>query len=254
MVPRLLYFENFISCLGYHLTSHVLTSQTTTSLATIIAEETSFTGDVPRLPDFIVNFDIAFAFYTGGLEDASFVGLDSLRFLDLDGNAFNSTIPSVLGSLPNLEFLYLSDSFLMGDLSWMEGMSAIRELWIDTNPGITGPIFPFIGDLGTLESWSMTFNSLTGTLPTELGNLSNMKQMWLYANQLTGMIPTELGSIPRMRILQLEGNSFTGIMPDEVCAITVFPLEIIETLGADCDDPNFECSCCTCCSVLECST
>lgn len=224
------------------------------NMTTIIAEETSFTGDIPRLPDFIVNFDIAFAFYTGGLEDANFVGLDNLRFLDLDGNAFNSTVPAALGSLPNLEFLYLSDSFLNGDLSWMEGMSAIRELWIDTNPGVGGPIFDFIGDITTLESWSMTFNSLTGTLPTTLGNLSNMKQMWLYANQLTGTIPTELGSIPRMRILQLEGNSFTGSMPNEICAAVLFPFEIIETLGADCEDPNFECSCCTCCSVLECST
>ena len=223
------------------------------SLATIIAEETSFTGDIPRLPDFIVNFDISFAFYTGGLTDANFAGLEDLVFLDLDGNAFNSSIPDAIGALPNLEFLYLSDSFLTGDLSWMEGMSSVREIWIDTNPGITGPLFDFIGDITTLESWSMAFNSISGTIPSSLGNLQDMKQMWLYANQLTGTIPTELGNIPRIRFLQLEGNSFTGTMPSEICAKTVFPFEIIETLGADCEDPNFECSCCTCCSVLECS-
>jgi hypothetical protein len=225
----------------------------TITLATIIAEETAFTGDIPRLPDFLVNFDISFAFFTGGLSDANFENLDKLNFVDLDGNAFNSTIPSVFGRLPSLEFLYLSDSFVSGDLSYMSGMSSIREHWIDTNPGLKGPIFEFIGDLTTLESWSMTFNSVTGTLPSSLGNLSSMKQMWLYSNQLTGTIPPELANNRDMRILQLEGNSFTGSMPTEICANTIFPTQIIETLGADCEDANFECSCCTCCSVLECT-
>ena len=233
--------------------SHFDIFQISISSATIIAELTSFNGDLPRLPDSLVNLDIAFAFYSGGLTDANFADLDSLAFLDVDGNAFNSNVPSAIGQLPNLEFLYMSDCFLTGDLSWMEGMPSIREMWIDTNPGISGPLFDYIGDITTLESWSQVFSSLTGTLPSSLGNLVEMKQMWLYANQFTGTIPSELGNIPRMATLQLEGNMLTGTMPSEVCARTTFPLSVIDVLGADCDDPNFECSCCTCCSVLECS-
>jgi len=224
------------------------------NMTTIIAEETGFTGDIPRLPDNLVNFDVSFAFMTGGLIDANFENLALLNFVDLDGNSFNSTIPSVFGRLPSLEFLYLSDAVVSGNLSYMSGMSSIREHWIDTNPGLNGPIFDFIGDLTTLESWSMTFNSVTGTLPSSLGNLSNMKQMWLYANQLTGTIPAELANNLNLQILQLEGNSFTGSMPTEICANRVFPTAFIETLGADCADENFECSCCTCCSVLACTT
>jgi len=222
------------------------------NMTTIIVEETAFAGDIPRLPEFLVNFDISFAFFTGGLTEDNFEGLNKLSFVDLDGNAFNSTIPSVFGRLPSLEFLYLSDSFLSGDLSYMEGMSSIREHWIDTNPGLKGPIYDFIGDITTLESWSMTFNSVTGTLPTTLGNLENMQQMWLYSNQLTGTIPPELGNLSSMKILQLEGNALSGSMPPEICANTAFPTMIIETLGADCD--VVDCSCCTCCSVLECTT
>eukprot|EP00537_Pseudo-nitzschia_pungens_P010024 CAMPEP_0172390282 /NCGR_PEP_ID=MMETSP1061-20121228/6944_1 /TAXON_ID=37318 /ORGANISM="Pseudo-nitzschia pungens, Strain cf. pungens" /LENGTH=765 /DNA_ID=CAMNT_0013120597 /DNA_START=45 /DNA_END=2342 /DNA_ORIENTATION=- len=223
------------------------------NMTTIIAEETAFSGAIPRLPENIVNFDVSFAYYTGGLIDSNFENLQKLTFIDLDGNAFNSTIPSVFGRLPNLEFLYLSDSFISGDMSYMQGMSSIREHWIDTNPGLKGPIFDFIGEITSLESWSMAFNSLTGTLPSTLGNLVNMKQMWLYANELTGVIPPELGNLASMRILELEGNSFVGTMPFEVCANTAFPTQIIEKLGADCDDPNFSCTCCTCCSVLECT-
>jgi Leucine-rich repeat (LRR) protein len=201
----------------------------------------------------LVNFDVSFAFYTGGLNDANFEGLNNLNFIDLDGNAFNSTVPSVFGRLPNLQFLYLSDAFLSGDLSYMNGMQAMREHWIDTNPGLGGSIPAFVGDVSTLESFSVTFSGLSGQMPSTLGNLANMQQMWLYSNALTGTIPPELGNLGLMRILQLEGNSFTGSMPAEVCANTQFPSMVIEVLGADCEDPNFECSCCTCCSVLECN-
>jgi hypothetical protein len=201
----------------------------------------------------LVNFDVSFSFFTGGLTDANFEGLNQVNFIDVEGNAFNSTVPTVFGRLPNLQFLYLSDAFISGDLSYMNGMSAMREHWADTNPGLSGPVFDFIGSISTLESWSITFCALTGSLPSTLGNLESMEQMWLYSNQLTGQIPASLGNLGAMRILQLEGNSFTGSMPAEVCANTQFPSMIIEILGADCEDPNFTCSCCTCCSVLECN-
>jgi hypothetical protein len=196
-------------------------------VATIIAEETAFGGDLPRLPDNLVNFDVSFSFFTGGLTDVNFEGLNQINFIDLEGNAFNSTVPTVFGRLPSLQYLYLSDSFISGDLSYMNGMSSIIEHWADTNPGLSGPVFDFIGSIPTLESW--------------------------YSNQLTGQIPASLGNLGAMTILQLEGNSFSGSMPDEICANTQFPTMVIEILGADCEDPSFNCSCCTCCSVLECN-
>jgi Leucine-rich repeat (LRR) protein len=221
-------------------------------IATFIAEETSFSGDIPRLPPNLVNFDVSFAFFTGGLTDANFQGINTLNFIDVDGNAFNTTVPRVFGTLPNLQFLYLSDSFLSGDLSFTQGMTAMREIWIDTNPGISGPIFDYIGDITTLESLSMTFNSLTGTIPTTLGQLTEMLQMWLYSNQLTGPVPSQLGNLKSMTILQVEGNMLTGTMPTEICANAMFPTQTLNVLGADCED-GFTCTCCTCCGVVECT-
>jgi hypothetical protein len=55
--------------------------------------------------------------------------------------------------------------------------TAIREHWLDTNPGLSGPIFDFIGDISTLESFSVTFAALTGTIPTTIGQLANMTQV-----------------------------------------------------------------------------
>ena len=170
----------------------------------------------------------------------------------LDGNSFNSTVPSVFGRLPNLRFLYISDAFIEGDLSYMEGMPAIVEHFVNRNPRLTGPVYPFIGDISTLASFSASQNSLTGTLSSRLGNLSQMIQMWLFDNQLSGFVPTELGRLASMSLFQLEGNHFTGSMPREVCSNVGF-LRPLTTLGADCNDRDFTvriiiCKCMLCSS------
>jgi hypothetical protein len=250
-------------------------------------QATAFAGDLPRLPINLFELDCSFTLISGGLTDENFDGLDELNWLLLDGNAYNSSVPSVFGSLKNLEFLYISDAFISGDLSYMEGMPKIVEHWIDVNPGLTGPVFPFIGGLNTLESFSVTQNGISGELPIELGNLDNMAQMWFYGNILTGQIPAELGDLRQMSILQLESNAFTGSMPAEVCANIGF-LRPLLILGSDCNDVNFEvsderanilsdflsshhslawllfplpvpsnqnpkCSCCTCCNIVACN-
>ena len=215
-------------------------------------QATAFAGVLPRLPTGLVEFDCSFTLIQGGLVGSNFIGLNDLNFALLDGNAFNATVPSELALLPNLEFLYLSDAFISGDLSYMQGMPSIREHWIDINPGFSGTVPPFVGDLSTLASFSVTQNNLVGTLPSELGNLNNMVQMWFYGNKLSGQIPSEIGLLNRMNTFQVEGNDFTGTMPQEICDNIGF-LRPLMILGADCDDPGFTCSCCTCCNIVECN-
>ena len=186
----------------------------------------------------MVEFDCSFTLINGGLVDSTFAGLNMLEYAALDGNAYNSSVPSVLGSLPKLSALYIADAFISGDLSHMEGMPAIVEYWIDTNPGLTGTVPAFIGDISTLSSFSVTQNALVGALPTELGQLTGMVQMWYYGNNLSGQIPTEIGNLRKMKTFQVAGNSLTGIMPAEVCGLIGFGGSL-EFLGADCGDPNF---------------
>jgi len=215
-------------------------------------KNTGFSGILARLPDNIKEFDCSFSFISGGLNDANFQGLNSLVFANFDGNAYNSTVPSAFSSMPNLEFLYIVDGFISGDLSYMIGMPAMREHWADTNPGLGGQLPAAISTVSTLESFSITSCSFSGTIPSEFGNFGFvMKQMWMYDNDLTGTIPPELANMAALRLLQIEGNAFTGSMPAEICANTIFP-KPLEDLGADCFDDNFSCDCCTCCSVEEC--
>lgn len=199
---------------------------------------TGFGGDLAPLPTGLEEFDCSFSLINGGLTDSTFEGLDELVFIELSGNAFNSSIPLAFGGLLSLEFMYVADSFISGTVAYMEGMQSMFEHWVDQNPGLGGPLFPFIGSIPTLGSFSLTENALTGTIPTEFGLLGEMQQMWLYGNFLDGNIPTELGLLRQMTLLQLEGNQFVGSMPDEVCANRGF-LRPLLTLGADCFDVGF---------------
>ena len=194
---------------------------------------TSFSGRLAPLPINLVEFDCSYTMIDGGLTNEVFKGLNNLNFVLLDGNAFNASVPAVFGSLPNLEYLYISDAFISGDLSYMQGMPKMIEHWVDVNPGLKGTIPTFIGKITTLKSLSMSQGSLTGSLPTELGNLSNMIQMWFFANSLDGQIPSEIGSLSTLRTFQIEGNNIAGLVPPEICALREFP-SALQILGSDC--------------------
>jgi len=215
-------------------------------------EETAFSGDLPLMPASLVNFNAADANFTGGFNDPNFASCVNLNYLDLELNKFNTSIPAVLSTLPNLEFLYLSDTLMVGTLAPIQGMPVVRELWMDANPGLVGPIESWIGDMMTLESLSLAYNNLSGSLPSEMGLLTNLKQLWLYGNNFTGRIPPEIGALNSLAVLQLEGNSLQGWVPPTICEKTEFPVETLKSFGADCHDDGFWCPCCSCCDLAEC--
>jgi hypothetical protein len=215
--------------------------------------QTALGDNLGKLPLNLIEFDCSYSLFSGGLDNDTFDGLDSLKYAVLDGNFFNARIPTVLGRLPELSFLYVADSGITGRLSFMEeGMPRIVELWIDLNPFIDGSIPSQVGDLTTLKSLSLTGNTLTGVLPTVLGRLTELRQLWLYDNSLSGPIPSELGNLARLGTLQLESNNLSGAMPSEVCSNydggVFLPLDV---LGADCS--SVACECCTCCSYIQCN-
>ncbi len=187
----------------------------------------------PKFPEGLVELDIANSLITGGLPGDAFTGLSSLRFLLMDGVQLDSSIPTEIASLPNLEYLFATDSMLTGDLSYMENMPVIFEHWVDRNPNLGGQIPNFLGSLTTLQSFSIAECGFTGTIPESLGNLGLMQQMWLYGNELTGEIPASLGNLTFMGIFEVEGNNLSDSMPQTIC--DNFSSGMLQVLGADCD-------------------
>ena len=99
--------------------------------------------------------------------------------LDLGALGLNGRIPTELGSLANLEWLYLSGNQL------------------------TGEIPPELGGLSNLQSLDLSDNRLTGSIAKELENLSNLQDLYLGGNLLTGCVPDGLRDVPNNDFVRL---------------------------------------------------
>lgn len=201
----------------------------------------------------LVEYDCSYTVYYGPLQDEPFRNLTQLKYLDIEGNAYNSSIPSSISNLPNLRSFYAGNAYLSGSLDFIKGMKSINEMWLDQNPGLTGTIPPAIGNLTLLTSLSMTNCSLHGELPSEMGDMAAMEQMWLFGNHLNGTVPSSIGTLTSLQIFQIENNDITGTMPAAVCRDFQAPGNLT-VLTADCaagtksnNKTKIQCSCCTCC-------
>ena len=142
--------------------------------------------------------------------------LANLQGLWLYDNGLTGEIPPELGGLSNLTELFLSGNQLTGEIPpELGGLSNLTELFLSGNQ-LTGEIPPELGRLSNLTWLSLWGNQLTGEIPPELGGLSNLTRLWLWSNQLTGEIPPELGRLSNLTGLFLNGNQLTGEIPPEL--------------------------------------
>ena len=139
--------------------------------------------------------------------------LANLRWLYLDNNELTGPIPAELGNLTSLERLNLFENQLSGTIpSELGNLSNLRGLRLWDNE-LTGEIPPELGELSDLEDMSLSNNELTGTIPSELGNLSNLRSLYLWDNELTGSVPAELSELSDLEWLSLSDNQLSGPLP-----------------------------------------
>jgi len=140
--------------------------------------------------------------------------------IDLSGNQLSGSIPTELGNLSNLRWLWLYSNELTGSIPRELGnLSYLRELHLGGNQ-LTGSIPSELGNLSYLRELHLSPNELTGSIPSELGNLSNLRWLYLSHNELTSSIPSELGNLSNLRWLYLSHNELTGSIPTELGNLT----------------------------------
>ena len=140
--------------------------------------------------------------------------------LDLSENELNGTIPSEIGNLIYLEYLYLSENQLSGTIPSALGvLSNLIELSLWSNE-LTGTIPPVLGRLENLEVLQLGSNELSGPIPTELANLINLEELGLHSNNLIGVIPPQLDKLTNLTALYLGQNKLSGTIPPELGNLT----------------------------------
>ena len=163
----------------------------------------------------LVELNLAYNGLTGRLP--SELGyLSNLLWLYLQGNSVSGKVPRELGLLSQLQRLDLSHNSLSGELPMELGrLSHLRRLYLGGN-ALSGAIPKEFGDLSRLQRLYLGYNSLSGEIPKELGQLSQLEWLILDANSLSGVIPKELGYLSELQWLGLKHNSLSGPLPSEL--------------------------------------
>ncbi|XP_042397000.1 receptor like protein 29-like [Zingiber officinale] len=134
----------------------------------------------------------------------------------------SASLSPALLQLPYLKSLSLFGCFLAEDTvplppSLFTNASALEQLVIKSNPGLSGTIPPSLGALHGLRVLCLSQNSLHGAIPKELGSLARLEQLDLSYNNLSGSIPVELGGgLSSLTIFDLSWNGLQGEIPPSI--------------------------------------
>jgi len=156
--------------------------------------------------------------FTGGITTE--IGLlKNLKMLSLGFNpGIGGGIPDELGSLTNLEALYLPNMSLRGALpSSMQDLENLRELKLQSNK-LRGRIPDWLGSLVNLEKVDLSDNSFSGDVPGVLSALVNLRELELHGNDL-GLIPCQ--SLEQVKLLSANCKSGDGTSSCDCCTSCV---------------------------------
>ncbi|KAJ0763861.1 putative non-specific serine/threonine protein kinase [Helianthus annuus] len=141
------------------------------------------------------------------------------RFLSLQDNLFNGSIPRSMCRRTSLEILDVSSNQLSGNIpDCLENLQDMRMLILSSN-GLSGVLPSSFGNIyASLEWLKLNDNNFNGQLPRDLGKLRDLKLLDLGNNKFSGIIPKWIGKkLSSLEILRLHKNNFTGGIPHSLC-------------------------------------
>jgi len=138
--------------------------------------------------------------------------------LDLRG-----TIPSEIGLLTDLEYMYLHYNTLTGTVPTELGMLTLSNYFVLLGNQLSGFIPSQLGELTeVIAQFYLMDNALTGVIPSQLGRMSKItREYYIGSNSLSGNIPSQLGQLTLLTsIFSMGIGSLTGIIPSQMGRLT----------------------------------
>ncbi|MEZ5470980.1 MAG: hypothetical protein R3E90_04310 [Marinicella sp.] len=164
--------------------------------------------------------------------------LSQLEELAIANNGWgNSSIPSDIGSLSQLQLLYLEGGFIGHIPQSIENLTQLKYLTIKSDNldpatfpisilqlpnlellglsvNLIGQIPSGISQLGQLITLDLSNNALTGAIPIALNSMSNLKNVILNKNLLSGNYPSWIHLSDSIEHLNIRNNGIQGIILD----------------------------------------
>jgi len=167
----------------------------------------------------VIKIDLKANNLTGQLS-ASLGSLSNLEYLYLHDNAISGAIPAELGALNLLKALYLTENKFTGNIP-VELGSLVNLKWLVLGGNeLSGNIPDELFQLTKLEFLDLSDNGLTGTISPAVSNLVDLKSLFLEKNELEGSIPKEVGTLVNLEQLALYRNKLSGPIPIELGNLT----------------------------------
>ncbi|KAK2989948.1 LOW QUALITY PROTEIN: hypothetical protein RJ640_019346 [Escallonia rubra] len=147
--------------------------------------------------------------------------MQRLQVLDLSGNFLTGSIPSSLGKVKPLVFLFLSNNQLTGKIHDEWGsFQSLDTIDVSYNH-FSGEIPTSICSLPLLSVLKVASNNLSGQLSMSLKNCTKLYLLDLGVNRFIGNIPSWIGeSLTSLFVLRLRGNLFKGNIPQTLCNLS----------------------------------
>ncbi|OEL38573.1 LRR receptor-like serine/threonine-protein kinase HSL2 [Dichanthelium oligosanthes] len=146
--------------------------------------------------------------------------MSEMEWLDLSGNAFTGNVLPGIWNLQKLQYLFLYNNDLSGDIIINSPIGAKGLVKIDLSMNqLTGTIPESFGSLMNLRYLNLFQNKLSGGIPASIAQLPSLVFLWLWNNSLSGGLPAELGKqTPLLRDIQIDDNNFSGPIPAGICS------------------------------------
>jgi len=151
----------------------------------------------------------------------------NLIMLDLSNNLYTGPVPSEVGKLSSLQYLFLSGNTLDGMLPTELGSATRLVDFAIADNSIVGSLPTQLGALYALRSFNVSGNKMTGQLPPQLfANKSSLAMLVLSDNAFSGDVPSPI-YLPSLRTLKLDGNTLKSF-PSDATALYLPSLRLLD--------------------------